>query len=85
MITRIVYRRLYNLGNYENETFEVEVDVSSDGSPDAVEAAWAEAFAEVETARDQAIARRTEREQRMRQEYEASKARNRNSRDEVPF
>lgn len=81
MVTRIVYRRLYNLGNYENETFEVEITTGPELSE---QEAWCEAFAAVEEARDQAIARRTERDQRMRQEYEASKARNRN-RDDVPF
>lgn len=42
MITKIVYARLYNLGNYENERLEVEVAVEN--------GEWAAAFQEAREA-----------------------------------
>lgn len=60
MITKVVYARLYNLGNYENERLEVEVTVE-DGSAAAVEGAWEDARNAVEAQRTRLQAQRAAR------------------------
>lgn len=69
MVTKVIYARLYNLGNYENERLEVEVTVEGTGEV-AVAEAWAGACQAVE---DQHVAletARTEAARRQREEYE---------------
>lgn len=67
MITKIIYARLYNLGNYENERLEVEVT-----APDGVSTAevWEAAVQAVEDQHLALEAARAEARQREREEYE---------------
>jgi sRNA-binding protein len=80
MITKIVYARLFNLGNFENERLEVEVTVE-DTSAAAVEGAWEEARAAVEAQHARFQAEREEAERRRREEYQADQEQRRAERE----
>lgn len=76
MITEVIYARLFNLGNYENERLEVKVTVE-DGSAAALEGAWEDARAAVEEQHARLQAQREEAERRQREAFEAEQARHR--------
>lgn len=69
MVTKVIYARLYNLGNYENERLEVEVTVEDSGA-EAVAGAWEDAKQAVEEQHDRLQTERDEAAQRRREEYE---------------
>jgi hypothetical protein len=69
MVTRVIYARLFNLGNYENERLEVEVVVESG---DYV-AAFDEARATVEAQQAQFQTERAAAEQARREAWEAER------------
>lgn len=77
MITKIIYARLFNLGNYENERLEVEIVV--EGGEYA--AAFIEAREAVETQHAQFQAERDAAEKRRYAEQEAEWARQRAERE----
>lgn len=69
MVTKVIYARLYNLGNYENERLEVEVTVEGTGEVVVAEA-WAGACQAVEDQHTALETARAEARQRERDEYE---------------
>lgn len=69
MITRIIYARLFNLGNYENERLEVEVTVEHGDYA----AAFTEARGAVDAQQAQFQAEREAAEQQRRAEWEAER------------
>lgn len=76
MITEIIYARLYNLGNYENERLEVKVTVE-DTSAAALVGAWEDARQAVEQQHARLQAQRDEAERKRREEYQAEQERRR--------
>jgi hypothetical protein len=72
VITKVVYARLFNLGNYENERIEVEAVIGADENPGAI-------FEELRKAADQQheefqaarVREQEERDRKYREEYEA--------------
>lgn len=77
MITKIVYARLFNLGNYENERLEVEIPVERGDYA----AAFTEAREAVEAQQRQFQAEREAAERRRREEWEAERERQRLERE----
>ena len=87
MVTKVVYARLYNLGNYENERFEVEVTVE-DGSEIALAGAWDDARRAVEDQKAALEVLRAQEQQRQRDEWTAKQAESlaaQRQNKEVPF
>lgn len=75
-ITQISYARLHNLGNYENERFEVVVTVEEGD----VAGAFAEARAATDAARIQVEGERRAEADRIQQEQEALRLQRRQDR-----
>jgi hypothetical protein len=69
VITKVVYARLYNLGDYENERLEVEVYVEDDNT----QLAFAEAKAAIEEQHARLDAERAEAARRAQEEWEAKR------------
>lgn len=69
-ISKITYAKLFNLGNYENERFEVEVTIEDGSDPAAIVVAWASAVGEVEQQHARLEAERKEAQRKAREEYE---------------